>query len=294
MASKVTEIEAKVLLSHCRDPDSWFGVMYNMNLYRGCEHHCIYCDSRSACYQIEDFDGELLVKANAIDLLRKELASKRVKGTVGTGAMQDPYTPSEAKLEMTGQALDVIAQMRYPVHILTKSDLVLRDVDRLVAINRTYASVCFTITTADDALGKLVEPGAPAVSRRLRAARELVDHGIQVGVALMPVLPYIEDSEENITQIVGRAHEAGVSYVVPWFGMSLRNRQREHFYAQLDAHFPGLRRRYEARYGDRYSCPVPNARRLSAVFHRELARYGMGTRVQPYRPKAAEQLSLFS
>ena len=105
----IREIEAKTLLGHVKNPNGWFGVKYNMNLYRGCEHHCIYCDSRSECYQIEDFDGELLVKVNAIELLRKELASKRIKGTVGTGAMQDPYTPSEAKLNMMGQALEVIA-----------------------------------------------------------------------------------------------------------------------------------------------------------------------------------------
>jgi DNA repair photolyase len=257
-------------------------------------HHCIYCDSRSECYQIEDFDGELLVKANAIDLLRKELASKRTKGTVGTGAMQDPYTPSEATLNMTGQALDVIAQFRYPVHLLTKSDLVLRDVEKLVEISRVHASVCFTITTADDALGKKVEPGAPSVSRRLRAAKVLADAGIQVGIALMPVLPFIEDSEENIAAIVARAHAAGVRYIVPWFGMSLRTRQREHYYAQLDRLFPGLRRRYEATYGDRYSCACPNAGRLWEVFRAELARYGMGTEVRPYRAHSAEQLPLFS
>ncbi|MBN1641433.1 MAG: radical SAM protein [Anaerolineae bacterium] len=289
----VKEIEAKVLLGRCKDPEGWFGVMYNMNLYRGCEHHCIYCDSRSDCYQIADFDGELLVKANAIDLLRKELASKRVKGTVGTGSMQDPYTPSEARLNMTGQALDVIAQMRYPVHILTKSDLVLRDVDVLVEINKVHASVCLTVTTADDALGKVVEPGAPSVSRRFAAAKVLAERGIQVGITLMPVLPFIEDSEENIAAIVARAHAAGVSYIVPWFGMSLRAGQREHYYAQLDAHFPGLRARYEATYGDRYTCACPNARRLSEVFHAELARYGMGTSVRPYRAATAQQMPLF-
>ena len=174
----IREIEAKTLLGHCKDPNGWFGVKYNMNLYRGCEHHCIYCDSRSECYQIADFDGELLVKVNVIELLRKELASKRVKGTVGTGAMQDPYTPSEATLNMTGQALEVIAQWRYPVHIITKSDLILKDLETLVEINKVHASVCFTITTADDALGKKVEPGAPLVSDRLRAAKVLADRGI--------------------------------------------------------------------------------------------------------------------
>jgi len=291
--SKIREIEAKVLLSHCKNPDGWFGVKYNMNLYRGCEHHCIYCDSRSECYQIADFDGELLVKKNAIELLRKELASKRVKGTVGTGAMQDPYTPSEARLNMTGQALEVIAEFRYPVHIITKSDLILRDLDKLVEISRVHASVCFTITTADDELGKILEPGAPSVSRRFEAARILSERGIQVGITLMPVLPFIEDSIENIVQIVRRAHEVGVSYVVPWFGMSLRTRQREYYYARLDEHFPGLRARYERHFGERYSCSCPNARELAQAFEALRADLGMGTNVKPYRSHSAHQPALF-
>jgi DNA repair photolyase len=289
----VKEIRAKVLLSHCKNPDAWFGVKYNMNLYRGCEHHCIYCDSRSECYQIEDFDGELLVKVNAIELLREELARKRVKGTVGTGAMQDPYTPSEANLNMTGQALEVIAQFRYPVHIITKSDLILRDLDRLVEINQVHASVCFTITTADDELGKKVEPYAPSVSRRFRAAKILAEHGIQVGITMMPILPFIEDTEQNIEEIVRRAYECGVAYVVPWFGMSLRTGQREYYYEKLDRIFPGLRAKYQARYGDRYQCSCPNAERLAEVFHKARERYGIGTTARLFRPQRATQMPLF-
>lgn len=289
----IREIRAKVLLSHCKNPDGWFGVKYNMNLYRGCEHHCIYCDSRSECYQIDDFDGELLVKINAIELLRRELASKRVKGTVGTGAMQDPYTPSEAKLNMTGQALEVIAQFRYPVHIITKSDLILKDLDKLVEISKVHASVCFTVTTADDDLARKLEPYAPPPSRRFRAARILAEHGIQVGITLMPVLPFIEDTEDSIAEIVRRAHKCGVSYIVPWFGMSLRARQREYFYARLDESFPGLKRRYEAQFGDQYYCPSPNAERLSAAFHTLRQELGIATDVRHYRIQQAKQLALF-
>jgi DNA repair photolyase len=289
----IREIRAKTLLSHVKHPDGWFGVKYNMNLYRGCEHHCIYCDSRSECYQIEDFDGELLVKVNAIDLLRQELASKRVKGTVGTGAMQDPYTPSEAVLNMTGQALEVIAEWRYPVHIITKSDLILKDLDTLRQISEVHASVCFTVTTADDALGKKLEPGAPLVSDRFRAARVLAENGIQVGITLMPVLPYIEDTVDNLAAIMARAHENGISYVVPWFGMTMRRGQREYFYGQLDRLFPALRVRYERRYGDRYECPSDNAARLWQVFHELRAQYGIATDVERYRSQVADQLPLF-
>ena len=198
----IKEIQAKVLLSHVKQPDTWFGLKYNMNLYRGCQHRCIYCDSRSACYQIDNFDGEVLVKTNAIELLTHELARKRVKGTIGTGAMNDPYMPLERKINLTGRALEVIAQFGFTVHILTKSDLVLRDLDTLVKINQRYAAVSFTITTADDELGKRVEPGASLVSDRLKAMRVLAEHGIYTGVTLMPVLPFIEDTEENIAAIV--------------------------------------------------------------------------------------------
>src|SRR5512140_1498109 len=156
----IKDITAKTLLSSAKQPDPWFGIKYTMNLYRGCMHQCIYCDSRSECYQIENFT-DVLVKVNAIDLLRKELPRKRVKGTIGTGSMSDPYLPLEATLNLTGRALEVIAQQQFPLHALTKSDLVLRDLETLREISRVYAAVSFTITTADDDLGRKLEPGAP-------------------------------------------------------------------------------------------------------------------------------------
>src|SRR5512136_395368 len=188
------EIQAKVLLSSSKHPDPWFGIRYTMNLYRGCQHQCIYCDSRSECYQIEEF-SDILVKANAIEVLRKELAHKRIKGTIGTGSMNDPYMPLEAERRLTRQALEVIAEFRFPVHVITKSDLVLRDMDLLKEISRVYAAVTFTITTYDDGLSKMLEPGAPVSSRRLAAMQTLSAAGILTGVALMPVLPFIEDTE---------------------------------------------------------------------------------------------------
>src|SRR5512136_875013 len=190
----IKEIQAQVLLSSAKRPDPWFGIKYTMNLYRGCQHQCIYCDSRSECYQIENF-ADILIKANAIDLLRKELARKRVRGTVGTGSMNDPYMPLEATVNLTRRALEVIAEFRFPVHIITKSALVLRDLDLLKEIGRLYAAVTFTITTYDDGLSKMLEPGAPVSSRRLAAMQTLSAAGILTGVALMPVLPFIEDTE---------------------------------------------------------------------------------------------------
>jgi DNA repair photolyase len=287
------EIRAKTLLARTANPDAWFGVRYNMNLYRGCEHHCIYCDSRSECYQIEDFDGEVLVKANAVELLREELARKRVKGTIGTGSMNDPYMPLEAEINLTGRALEVIAQFRFPVHILTKSDLVLRDLDTLRKINELFAAVSFTITTADDDLGKKLEPGAPLVSDRLRAMRVLAAHGIHTGVTMMPILPFIEDNRENIAEIVARAQEHGASYIIPSFGMTLRDRQRAYYYDRLDRLFPGLRSRYERRFGNQYHCAANGARRLAEELDVLCARHGMATQIGRFLPEAGAQLSLF-
>jgi DNA repair photolyase len=289
----IKEIQAKVLLSQVTQPDTWFGLKYNMNLYRGCEHRCVYCDSRSECYQIDNFDREVLIKANALDLLRRELARKRVKGTIGTGSMNDPYMPLEKEVNLTGRALEIIAQFRFPVHIVTKSDLVLRDLDTLIEINKVYAAVSFTITTADDELGKRLEPGAPLVSDRLRAMRVLADHGIRTGVALMPILPFIEDTEENITTIVEAAHEHGASYIIASFGMTLRDRQRIYYYDKLDKLFPGLRQKYERKFGGQYACPANDVDRLFAVFNRLCSQYHIATRIQPYATETATQLSLF-
>ena len=178
---KIREVEAKTLLTKHKVADDYFGILYTMNLYRGCTHRCIYCDSRSKCYQIEDFDGEILVKINAIELLQKELTPRRQKGRIGTGSMNDPYQAVERKYHLTRQALEIIAHRRFPVHIITKSDLILRDIDLLLEINREQALVSLTITTADDAMGKKVEPFAPLPSRRLAALRQLRDAGIRVG-----------------------------------------------------------------------------------------------------------------
>ena len=282
----IKEIQAKTLLVRVKGPDDWFGLYYNMNLYRGCQHQCIYCDSRSECYQIEDFDHDVLVKANAIDLLRRELAGKRVTGTIGTGSMNDPYMPLEAEVRLTRHALEVIAESGFPVHVITKSDLVLRDIDLLEEISRkTYAAVTFTVTASVDSLSKRLEPGAPVSSRRLAALQTLNQHGILVGAALMPVLPFIEDTEENIREIVRRAHAAGAKYILPAFGMTLRDRQRLYYYAKLDLLFPGLRRRYEKTFGGHYSAPARNARYLEQVFAEMCQELGIATKIPVFAPR---------
>src|SRR3989304_9224166 len=282
----IKEITAKTLLASVKQPAPWFGLKYNLNLYRGCQHQCIYCDSRSECYQIEDF-RDVLAKANAIELLDAELKRKRVKGTIGTGSMNDPYMPLEATRNLTGQALEVIARHQFPVHVITKSNLVLKDLATLQQINRIYAAVTFTVTTIDDELGKKVEPGAPLVSQRFAAMAELAAHGILTGVTMMPILPFLEDTEDNVKAIVSRAHACGATYILPGFSMTLRDRQRDYYYAQLDRLFPGLRAQYERRFGSRYSCAAHNARRLEQVFHEQCAHAGIATRIPAYVPATA-------
>ena len=288
----VREIQARTLLSSNREPDPWFGLRYNMNLYRGCQHQCIYCDSRSECYGIDDFD-DIQVKANALELLPRELAAKRERGTIGFGAMNDCYMPVEAECELTRRALELIAARGFPVHLLTKSDLVLRDRDLLSRIAAVYAAVTFTITTTDDDLARQIEPGAPAPTARLAAMAQLAADGILTGTALMPVLPFIEDSDANVAAVVEATAEAGGQYVLAAFGLTMRAGQREHFYTQLDRRFPGLRKRYESAYGDRYECPSPRAARLAERFEADCRRLGLATSMPMWPGDGGTQLGLF-
>ena len=289
----IREIQAKTLLARVKGNDPVFGLTYNLNLYRGCQHQCIYCDLRSECYQIENFD-DVLVKVNAIELLEKELPRKRVVGTIGFGSMSDPYTPIEQQYNLTSQALQVIARSKFPAHLNTKSDMILKDLDVLQQVNRVHASVCFTITTTDDTLARIVEPGAPSPTRRFAAMAALAKAGIPAGISMMPILPFIEDSPENITRIVEMTAANGGSFIIPWIGMSLRDRQRAYYYDQLDRHFSGLRQRYERHFGERYDCPALNAPALYRLVEALCARHGLAMQVKRYQPPPKEeQLSLF-
>jgi DNA repair photolyase len=294
---RVREIEAKTILSSAKRPDPWFGVKYTMNLYRGCQHHCIYCDSRSECYQIADFDGEILVKTNALERLRDELARKRTKGYVSTGSMNDPYMPVERTRGLARGALEILAALRFPVHIITKSDLVTRDADLLRAIRDATgekgAVVSLTITTPDDDLARKVEPGAPPSSARFAALQELAAQGIRTGVTLMPVLPGITDDEASVRRLIERAAGCGARYVIPAWGMTLRDRQRAHYYAQLDRLFPGLSEKYARAYGDRYSAGTPNAKRLETAFAELAGKHRLDRTVAPWPTGDAKQLALF-
>ena len=287
------EIQARQILSPVKQPDTWFGLKYSMNLYRGCQHRCIYCDSRSQCYGIDRFDQDVLVKTNAIDLLKDELSRKRHKGTIGTGSMNDPYMPIEKHEKLTQRALEAIAQFRFPVHVLTKSDLVLRDIDVLQQISQVYTAVSFTITTADDELGKQVEPGAPKPSARLKAIEQLAGRGMYTGVLMMPLLPYLQDSEANIRNLVRQAADSGSKYILASFGVTLRDRQRVYFYKELDRRFPGVSQQYQNTFGGDYFAPVREYEHLKAVFKEACAQAGMARRITPFSQPTAKQLSLF-
>jgi len=289
----IKEITAKTLVSRVSEIDTIFGLDYGMNLYRGCQHHCIYCDSRSLCYEIENFDGDVLIKANAIELLQDELARKRKVGIIGTGSMHDPYMPLEETTMLTRRALETIAGYGFGVHVITKSDLVIRDIDVLKKIARVSAAVSLTITAAEDSLSRIVEPGAPPSSSRFRAIKRLADAGIETRLALMPVLPFIEDNWENVSAIVEQAHSCGVQVIIPWFGMSMRNRQRDYYYARLDESFPGLRHTYEATYRDNYACPSPHAKELQRRTAELCEELNIATRVKPLLAPTAQRLRLF-
>ena len=233
----------------------------------------------------------MLIKVNAIELLEKELPRKRVKGTVGFGSMSDPYTFAERKYGLTRQALEVLLRHGFPAHLNTKSDLILKDADLLAEIARVHCSVCFSLSTTDDALARKVEPFAPPPSARLAAMRALAERGVAVGTCMMPILPLLEDNPENIHAIVEQTAAHGGGFIIPWFGMSMRDRQREYYYAELDRHFPGLREKYEKRYGLHYECPANYATDLARQFHLRCAELGLETHVRRYQP--ARQMSLF-
>jgi DNA repair photolyase len=293
----VTEIKSKTILNHVKQPDRWFGLKYNMNLYRGCQHQCIYCDSRSECYRLGDL-GEIRVKTNSLELLEDTLPRKRMVGTIGFGSMNDPYMPVEREYQLVRGALRIISAHGFPVHLLTKSDLVMRDLDLLQEIRRIYAAVSFTITTVDDELAARIEPGAPRPSARLRAMKNLAQAGVLTGVTMMPVLPFLEDNPENIREIVRQAASHGAKYIIPALGVTLRPGSREYYYKELDAHFPGIKDKYIQAFGDSYQCSVPAWPELEGVFWEELKTAGLVPNMPVFTPRKRSrdqaQMSLFS
>ena len=243
---------------------------YGMNVYRGCTHGCIYCDSRSTCYRFSHAFEDVEVKRNAPELLDAALASKRRRGMIGTGAMSDPYMHCEEALGLTRRCLEVICRHGFGAAIQTKSDRVLRDLDLLADINREAKCVVqLTLTTADEALCRIVEPRVCTTARRVEVLETLRQRGVPTVVWLSPLLPFLNDTEDNVLSILKSCKDAGVKGVMCFgMGLTLRDGDREYYYAALDKHFPGLKRRYIERYGNAYELPSPNETRLMALFTR--------------------------
>lgn len=240
-----------------------------MNLYRGCLHGCIYCDSRSRCYQMDHAFEDIEVKENALELLKNALKRKKMPCMIGTGAMTDPYIPIERELKLTRGALELIKAHGFGIAIQTKSTDILRDLDLLTAINeKTKAVVQMTLTTHEDALCRILEPNVSVTSERVAALKTFRDAGIPTVVWLDPILPFINDTEENITGILNSCMDAGVKGVLCFnMGLTLRDGNREYFYAQLNRHFPGLKEHYIRIYGSRYEVNSPKNTELMRLFH---------------------------
>ena len=239
-----------------------------MNIYRGCSHGCIYCDSRSKCYQFTHAFEDIEVKQNAPDLLDRALKSKRKKGMIGTGSMSDPYMHCEAELGLTRKCLEIILRRGFGAAIQTKSDRILRDLDLLEQINRNAKCVVqMTLTTWDPALCRIIEPNVCDTQRRIEVLEEMRKRNIPTVVWLTPILPFINDTEENILPILEACARVRVKGIICFdMGLTLREGDREYYYAALDRHFPGLKARYISSYGNAYELPSPNRDRLMKLF----------------------------
>lgn len=287
------EKEAKVLLS----------AQNGMNIYRGCTHGCIYCDSRSKCYQMDFPFEDVEVKVNAPQLLEKALRSKRKKCMIGTGAMTDPYMHCEMQLGHMRSCLELIERYGFGVALQTKSDRILRDLDLLKKINeKTKAVVQMTLTTYDEELCKIIEPNVCTTKRRAEVLNIMRDNGIPTVVWLDPILPYINDTQENLQGILEYCREAKVHGIICFnMGLTLREGNREYFYQKLDEHFPGMKEIYQKKFGLAYEIYSEHNRKLMQSFHSFCKEHGMESDVNKnfaylheFEDKqAGEQMSLF-
>ena len=241
-----------------------------MNLYRGCSHGCIYCDSRSNVYNMDHAFEDIEVKANGPELLKKALKNKKEKVMIGTGSMTDPYIPLERKMQNVRESLEIIYKYGHGFTCITKSNLILRDLDLLKKINeKAKVVIQMTLTTYDEDLCKILEPNVCTTKERVEVLKILNKHNIPTVVWLSPILPFINDTEENLNGILDYCIEANVKGILCFgMGMTLREGNREYFYKNLDNHFPGLKEKYIENYGDSYGIASPNHNELMKIFHK--------------------------
>ncbi len=273
-----------------------------LNLYRGCQHGCIYCDSRSLCYQFQHDFEDIAVKQNGLSLLEDALRRKKKPCMIGTGSMSDPYMPLESQLGYTRKMLELICKYGFGAALLTKSDLVLRDLDLLREINcKTKCVVQMTLTTADETLCRKLEPGVCTTKRRVEALKTLSREGIPTVVWLCPILPFLNDTRENIQGILEYCQDAGAKGVICFgMGLTLREGSREFFYWNLDRLFPGLKEEYIKSYGNSYVLNSPNNAQLMQLFHETCEKAGIAHNndkifryLNTFEEKQPEQLRWF-
>ncbi len=267
---------------HFVDAKGILSAKNGMNLYRGCTHGCIYCDSRSKCYQFTHDFEDIEVKQNAPELLEQTLRSKRKKCMIGTGAMCDPYMHCEKELRLTRRCIEIIERYGFGLAIQTKSDLVLRDLDLFQKIQEKAKCVLqMTLTTYDEALCKIVEPNVCTTKKRFETLKILQQNGIPTVVWLSPILPFINDTEENIEGILDYCIDAGVYGIINFgMGMTLRAGDREYFYAALDKHFPGLKEQFHHKYGYAYQIASSQNAKLMKLFHKKCRAHGIVDNVE--------------
>lgn len=248
-----------------------------MNIYRGCTHGCIYCDSRSTCYQMKHDFEDIEVKQNAPVLLEEVLRKKRKRCMIGTGAMCDPYMHCEEKLGLTRKCLEIIDRYGFGLSIQTKSDLILRDLNLLKSIHKKAKCVVeMTLTTVDPKLCKILEPNVCTTQRRYETLKIMQENGLPTVVWMTPILPFINDTEENIQGILEYCFDAGVKGILCFdMGVTLRDGDREYFYAALDRYFPGMKQKYICRYGNSYICTSDNTEELMRIFNSECEAHGV-------------------
>lgn len=288
---------------HFTEAKGILSAQNGMNVYRGCTHGCIYCDSRSRCYQFTHDFEDIEVKRNAPELLEKALRSKRKRCMIGTGAMCDPYMHCEMQIGITRRCLELIDEYGFGLAIQTKSDRILRDLELLKSINRKSKCVVqMTLTTYDEELCKILEPNVCTTRRRFEVLEILRENGIPTVVWLSPLLPFINDTEENVRGILDYCIRAEVYGILCFgIGMTLRQGNREYFYKALDRHFPGMKARYHSKYGYAYEITSDHNAKLMRMFHDECARHGIVSDVRALfsyfhefpNCEEYEQLSLF-
>ena len=277
------------------------GGFVGMNIYRGCTHGCIYCDSRSKCYHFTHPFEDIEVKLNAPELLETALRSRRKKCMIGTGSMSDPYMHCEEELGLTRRCLELILRYGFGAAIQTKSDRILRDIDLLEEINaQAKCVVQMTLTTYDDALCRILEPHVCNTKRRIEVLAQMQERGIPTIVWLTPTLPFINDTQENIRPILEECVRVGVKGIICFdMGLTLREGDREYYYAALDKHFPGMTKRYIETYGNSYELPSPHAAALMALLRDTCAQHGiLGTPQECFTylqalPEKNTQISMF-